>query len=485
MSQPAPTLFLRLIQSLNRRLVVRAMSAVGLLLIALLLLGGWQELSRLEMRERDALATRADLLARIAATALTLPLYDRDVAQVGSILDAGMADPDFLGVILYDANGARSQTIGTPEAGVGWVAGSAEVPSPIGSIAIGKVEFRLRTDHMADRIAGDQLWVVVRGAVGFVVIVLTLLLLLRMIVHPLKTLQDCMRRLAAGDTAVDLPWRDRPDEIGDMARAIQVFKLNNDLLGHQQSAILDQSRQVAEASRQANLAVQQVSDGAQAQTDALDRVAGAVAQAVAAITEVSTSTRIASDRAHAASKAVGAGRATVTTLTDVVKAIGANAEQIRRMTAAITGIANKTNMLSLNAAIEAARAGEHGKGFAVVAEEVRKLADSSARSAEEIEGVVGKASNDAEAGERATQATEHMVLAVSSEIAETDSMIRAIAAAMEQQGATLTEIARSITQLKDIAYGNASAAEEITATIGHLAQLAEETRKRIADMRQG
>jgi len=345
-----------------------------------------------------------------------------------------------------------------------------------------------RAGRELDRLLGiridgfaSKLWISL--AITVVVALAALILAWRIglsISRPLSVLQRRMQELAAGDHASTIPWIERHNEVGQMARAVQVFRDNAEQLANQQAAIMEQSAQVADASRQASSAVGQVSDGAQAQTDALNQISTAVDQSVRAITEVSDSSQNASERARAASDMVGRGKSATGQLLTIVAAIGENGERIGKITRAITEIASKTNMLSLNAAIEAARAGEHGKGFAVVAEEVRKLADSSAQSADEIATIVGQAARDTQSGRSAAEDVATIMQDLGEQVAVTDAMIRAIAVAMDQQQATLTEISASLSNLKEIAFTNASAAEEITATVVNLARLAEQTRQQLS-----
>jgi methyl-accepting chemotaxis protein len=209
------------------------------------------------------------------------------------------------------------------------------------------------------------------------------------------------------------------------------------------------------------------------------QVATAVNESMAAIKDVSESTRLASEKAVSATRLVENGLTSVETLAQIVERIAQNSRKVNQITQLISQIANRTHILSLNAAIEAARAGEHGKGFVVVAQEVGKLAESAGQNANQIAEIVEQAANDTQAGNVAAEQVRAAIKGISDETRVTTQMIHSSAAAIEEQRASMSQIGSTVNGLKDIANSNAAAAEEITATMVQLSRLAEDTRRRI------
>ncbi len=296
---------------------------------------------------------------------------------------------------------------------------------------------------------------------------------------PINEVRSIMESMAGGD----LNRRMTGEARGEFA--ILKDSLNNSMqiLATAIGNVTQNARQVASASAQTSGAVGQISDGSQNQLHAIGQVATAVKQTAASIADVSRNTEEASLRAKDSVLIVSEGQIKMAQMVAVVNNIASNSEKINKITDVIEKIANKTNLLSLNAAIEAARAGEHGRGFAVVAEEVGKLAANAADSTQEIVELVNQAVKEANHAVATVNEVSSGMQKISDGALQTESMLQRISAALEEQSAAVQEININITSLNKVAESNAAASEEITATVVELARLADNTRKEAEQFR--
>jgi methyl-accepting chemotaxis protein len=301
-------------------------------------------------------------------------------------------------------------------------------------------------------------------------LVLAWLIIRNEITRPLESLRQVMARLAGGDLAADVTGLARRDEIGEMARTVQVFK---DGLSETESLRQEQerTRRDAEASRRAALmelarefeatvgaVVSAVSQSAGQMTRAAgtltartslarDRAVNVEADATLASERVSAvaaaTEEMASSVAEIARQVSEATRATGSAVEEAehgnaeMRGLAETAQKIGEVVALIHQIASQTNLLALNATIEAARAGDAGKGFAVVASEVKALAQQTAQATDEIGAHVS-------AIQSATGRAVAAIRGVGTTIAKIDEITTTIAAAVEEQEATTREIAGNV-----------------------------------------
>lgn len=244
------------------------------------------------------------------------------------------------------------------------------------------------------------------------------------------------------------------------------------MLGHTLAQFQEGTQRIASQSSQTSAAVDQIAHGATLQSQAIDQVAISLRTASQAITDIAHNTEQASHESRRSVEYVRSGKDKIAQMVEVVNRIAQNSEKINKISEVIESIANRTNLLSLNAAIEAARAGEQGKGFAVVADEVGKLAISSADSTQEIAQLVQQATEEARRAVAAVAEVGRDMNAIEEGANTTDAMLRRVAAAVEEQSTAIREIDTNVNRLGQVATSNASASEELTASANELARVA-------------
>jgi methyl-accepting chemotaxis protein len=292
------------------------------------------------------------------------------------------------------------------------------------------------------------------------------------VIRPIAEMTGVMKGLAGGDLTVTVPALSRDDEVGAMARAVQVFRENALRV---QSMESEQASLKLKAEGERKAAMQAMADGfdsaigkiiqtVSTASSELESSAGrltktaevtqmlsatvataseqssASAQSAAAAAEemassVSEIGRQVQDSHKISREAVSQVEQTNARIADLAQSAGRIGEVVRM----ISAVAEQTNLLALNATIEAARAGEAGRGFAVVASEVKALAAQTAKATEEISGQIGQMQS-------ATNQSVSAIQEIGGTISRIAEISQAIAAAVEEQGAATQEISRSVQQ---------------------------------------
>jgi methyl-accepting chemotaxis protein len=338
--------------------------------------------------------------------------------------------------------------------------------------------------------------VTLQKVIGGLVLVLGVavaVLIGRGIIKPVSGMTAAMGKIAGGDNEVEIPSRDNTDEIGEMARALEVLKQNS----------LERARLRAEQKERETAAAEERRRSMIALADAFEKNVGGIVQVVAtaagqmqgsahamtgtaaAVTRQAAAVSAASNEASAnvqtvasateeltasigeighqverssqiAARAVEDARRTDATVESLAKA----AEKIGEVVGLIQNIAAQTNLLALNATIEAARAGDAGKGFAVVASEVKSLANQTAQATEEIATQIGAI--QLSTGEAVTA-----IRAIGATIGEMSQISAGIAAAVEEQGAATRDIAGNVQQA-------ARGTDEVSTNIAGVSQASSE-----------
>jgi len=305
-----------------------------------------------------------------------------------------------------------------------------------------------------------------------VVIAIAGTLFARTLTTPISGMVASMGSLAEGNLQAEIPARDRADEIGEMSKAVQVFKdsairtkkLEEEAeeqkkraeeekraMMHKMADDFEDSvggvvQTVSSAATQMNSTAQSMASIAEETSAQATTVAAASEQATANVQTVAAAAEELSNSISEISRQVAESSTVAkdavdraTRSHDMIQGLVQASQQIGEVIQLINDIADQTNLLALNATIEAARAGDAGKGFAVVASEVKSLANQTAKATEQISQQINAVQGSTE--ESAT--TIEQVVEV---IGKMDEIASAIAAAVEEQGAATQEIARNVEQ---------------------------------------
>jgi len=321
-----------------------------------------------------------------------------------------------------------------------------------------------------------------------------------------------------GDLDEELPpsIRKRKDEVGDLARSIHLIleesrydvgvmtelasgiwtrkipirsdidRMNQGMESMIQQVsdalheIDDGVRQVATDAGEVSSAAQSLSSGAQESAASLEEIS-------ASMQEISNQTKTnaenagkARDLAQKASKAATEGQQVMQGMTESMKRITQNSNEIQRVIKVIDDIAFQTNLLALNAAVEAARAGQHGKGFAVVAEEVRNLASRSAKAAQETSELIAKSGQEIEKGDEVAAHTAEFLNTIVEQIKETTDLVAGIAIASDEQAQGVNQVTIGLQQIDSVTQQNTAAAEESASAASEMNLMAVNLQKLVA-----
>ena len=371
--------------------------------------------------------------------------------------------------------------------------------------AINKGSGAMKSDLLADQkrleaksdatIGETERLILILAAGGFLLGCVWAFFLGKGISRPMTAMCNAMRKLAAGNFEVVLPGLGRKDELGEMASAVEEFKVQAIARAERDAATQEAQNKAASAVRRAELI--RFADEFETAVGAI--VANVSSSAVQLEAAAGTLTRTAETTQSLSSQVAGASEEASTNMQSVASAteelsasvneIGRRVEESSQIAEAavrqaeqtdgrigklsraaqeigdvvklITAIAEQTNLLALNATIEAARAGDAGRGFAVVASEVKSLASQTAKATDEI-------SNHISGMQGATQESVAAIKEIGGTIGRISDIASTIASAVEQQSSATQEIARSV---QNVAQGT----QEAAANVMHVNRGATET----------
>jgi len=355
-----------------------------------------------------------------------------------------------------------------------------------GAMKVALLSDQQRLESESDASIGEtERLIAMLAAGGFLLGGVLAVLLGKGISRPMTAMCKAMRELAGGNFDVVLPGLGRRDELGEMAAAVEEFKLQAIAKAERDAAAQDAQNRASSAARRTELI--RFADDFEAAVGAIvSNVSSSAVQlesAAGTLTRTAETTQNLSSRVAGASEEASSNMQSVATATEELSAsvdeigrrvresnkiaeaavlqaqqtdgrigkLSRAAQQIGDVVKLITAIAEQTNLLALNATIESARAGEAGRGFAVVASEVKSLAGQTAKATDEISSHISGMQD-------ATQESVAAIKEIGGTIAEISNIASSIASAVEQQSSATQEIARSV---QTVAQGTQEAAANI------------------------
>ena len=316
----------------------------------------------------------------------------------------------------------------------------------------------------------QAVWVAI--AIALVLSFIVAFYFTRTLTKSIQTVANAADGIARGDLNQRVEAQSK-DEIGQMALSFQQMIVNLNNMLQQTNNVVGQ---VVPAVSQIQAIGQSLASSAEEQSAAAEEVASSLEETDAQVKSNAENANAANQLVSQTSLVAGSGQKKMQEMTLAVNAIAQSSQMISRIIKVIDEIAFQTNLLALNAAVEAARAGQHGRGFAVVAQEVRNLAERSAKAARETADLIEDSGRRVEQGVAIANETASALGEIVQNVTKVKDLVAEIAVASEDQARGVTQVSNAMAQVNRGAQSASQQSEELAATAAQLAQLADRLR---------
>lgn len=287
----------------------------------------------------------------------------------------------------------------------------------------------------------------------------------------ISDLSRLMSLMADGNFAISTEIEDK--YVGKFVELLESIRNMNRKMDSTLRHVEESAEQVTAGSENLAQSAQDLAEGATEQAGAVEQLQATMSTITEQVADTVNNLNDTSRKAESYAKSADSSKTDMRELMDAMQRISETSKKIENIISDIESIASQTNLLSLNAAIEAARAGEAGKGFAVVAEQIRMLADESAKSAVDTRALIEGAINEIEEGNQVAQKAADSMEAVVQGINDISDTSKMLSENSNQQIAALREAEKGVEQISEVVQSNSAASEECSATSEELSAQAE------------